>query len=105
MQPHRLILTTDQRTQLEALEEEYLPSKQAAADRFGVQLRQIQEDCQLLRQKLNSRKVKRFVPKGQSGLDGKSLQALFLFRSLVESKWKRRAAADAVKELIVFTGI
>lgn len=105
MHPERLILSEDQRILLESLEGEYYPSKAAAADRFGVQLRQIQEDCQLLRRKLNSRKVKRFAVKGQQGLDGKSLQALFLFRSLVESKWKRREAAEAVKELILFTGI
>jgi hypothetical protein len=101
----RLTLTAEQRALLESLEEEYLPSKEAAAQKFGVQLRQIQEDCQLLRQTLNSRKVKRFAPKGQVGLDGKSLQALFLFRSLVQANWKRREAAEAVRELIIFTGI
>lgn len=105
MNSQRLILTEEQRSQLETLESEYLPSKAAAAERFGVKIRQIQEDCQLLRQKLNSRKIKRFVPKGATGLDGKSLQALFLFRSLVKSNWTRREAAEAVKELIVFTGI
>ena len=105
MNPQRLTLTTEQRALLESLEDEYLPSKEAAAQKFGVQLRQIQQDCQLLRQKLNSRKVKRFVAKGQVGLDGRSLQALYLFRSLVQSNWKRREAAEAVRELIVFTGI
>lgn len=105
MNQQRLTLTTDQIALLESLEGEYLPSKEAAAQKFGVQLRQIQQDCQLLRQKLNSRKVKRFVVKGQVGLDGKSLQALYLFRYLVQANWKRREAAEAVRELIVITGI
>ena len=107
MHRQRLTLTTDQRALLESLEDEYLPSKSAAADRFGVQLRQIQQDCQLLRKTLNSPKSKivRFVKKGEQGLDGKSLQALHLFRSLVESNWKRREAAEAVREIIVIKGI
>lgn len=107
MNPQSLVLTPDQKALLESLENECLPSKLAAADRFGVQLRQIQEDCQLLRKTLNSPRAKvfRFVKKGEKGLDGKSLQALFLFRSLVTANWKRRAAAEAVRKLIVFTGI